>query len=228
MSTATLAIPTLRHGERLSRAEFERRYEAMPDVKAELLEGVVYMSSPVSVDHGYPHSDLVTWLGVYKAFTPGTAASDNSTTRLSASSEPQPDVSLHILEECGGQSVVDEDRYLAGSPELLGEVSRSSADYDRKVKLPIYRRAGVREFILWRVDDEELDWYVLRAGEYEQLVADEEGIIRSETFPGLWLSVAAMIRGDAAAVLKTLQKGIDSPEHTAFVASLEQVRRGSV
>lgn len=107
----------------------------------------------------------------------------------------------------------------------MGEVSRSSADYDRKVKLPIYRKAGVREFILWRVDDEELDWYVLRSGDYEQLAADADGIMRSETFPGLWLKVAAMIRGDAAPVLNTLQLGIDSPEHAAFVASLDQVRR---
>ena len=228
MSTATLSIPVLRHGERLSRAEFERRYEAMPDVKAELLDGVVYMSSPVSIDHGDPHGDLMGWLFVYKASTPGTASSDNTTTRLSGSSEPQPDASLRLLEECGGQAVVDDDRYLAGSPELLGEVSRSSADYDRKVKLPIYRKAGVREFILWRVDDEELDWYVLRHGDYERLSADADGILRSEAFPGLWLDVAAMIRGDAAAVLETLQKGIDSPEHAAFVASLEQVRQKRV
>jgi len=225
MGTATLSLPALRHGESLSRTEFERRYEAMPDVKAELLDGVVYMSSPVSVDHGSPHGDLMMWLAVYKARTPGTATTDNTTTRLSGSSEPQPDASLRILEECGGQSVVDEDRYLAGSPELLAEVSRSSADYDRKVKLPIYRKAGVREYILWRVDDEELDWYVLRQGEYERLVADVNGIIRSETFPGLWLNLAAMIRGDAAAVLQCLQKGIDSPEHISFVASLDKLRK---
>ena len=226
MSSATLSIPALRHGERLSRAEFERRYYAMPDVKAELLDGVVYiMSSPVSVDHGDPHGDLMMWLAVYKAMTPGTASGDNSTTRLTSSNEPQPDVNLRILETCGGRSFIDDDRYLAGSPELLGEVSRSSADYDRQVKLPIYQKAGVREFILWRVDDEELDWYVLRESNYERLVADSDGIIRSETFPGLWLDAVAMLQGDAAAVLKTLQKGIDSPEHAAFVASLAQSRQ---
>lgn len=226
MSTTTLSIPALRHGERLSRAEFERRYDAMPDVKAELLDEVVYiMSSPVSVDHGDPHGDLMGWLFVYKAMTPGTASGDNSTTRLTSNSEPQPDANLRILETCGGRSFIDEDRYLAGSPELLGEVSRSSADYDRKVKFTIYQKAGVREFILWRVDDEELDWYVLRGSDYGHLTADSDGVIRSETFPGLWLDVAAMIRGDAAAVLRTLQQGIDSPEHAAFVASLAQSRQ---
>ncbi len=226
MSAATLSVPLLRDGERLSRHEFERRYEAMPDVKAELLEGVVYiMSSPVSTEHGDPEGDLMCWLATYKAHTPGTASGHNTTTRLSNTSEPQPDTNLRLLEECGGGAIVDEDRFLAGSPELLGEVSRSSADYDRKVKLPIYQKAGVREFILWRVDDQEIDWHVLREGKYEILPTGEDGIIRSEAFPGLWLDVAAMVRGDVATVLKTLQRGIDSPEHAAFVAELDRRRQ---
>ena len=41
-------ILPLEHGDHLTREEFERRYEAMPHVrKAELIEGVVYMPSPV-------------------------------------------------------------------------------------------------------------------------------------------------------------------------------------
>lgn len=225
MSTAALPIPSLRQGDHLSRDEFERRYEAMPDVKAELLDGVVYiMSSPVSTEHGDPHGDLMTWLGVYKAHTPGTASGDNATVRLTETSEPQPDTNLRLREEYGGKAIVDEDRYLAGSPELLGEVSRSSVDYDRRLKLPIYRKAGVREFILWRVDDQEIDWFVLRNNNYERLISDANGIVRSETFPGLWLDVAAMVHGDMLTVLKVLQQGIDSPEHAKFVAELKKAR----
>ncbi|HEX5104137.1 MAG TPA: hypothetical protein VFV87_10020, partial [Pirellulaceae bacterium] len=65
----------------------------MPQVrKAELVEGVVYMPSPVSTDgHAAPHSHLVTWLGTYHAFTPGTQAGDNGTLHLDIDNEPQPD-----------------------------------------------------------------------------------------------------------------------------------------
>jgi Putative restriction endonuclease len=179
------SIPKLRQGERLSRDEFERRYANMPDVKAELLDGVVYMSSPVSVDHGSPHGDLVGWLVYYKARTPGTDTGDNVTHRLSDETEPQPDAYLRILESHCGNSHVDKDRYVTGAPELLGETARSSKSYDLNVKKPIYKRDGVREFMLWRVDDNAIDWFVLRNNNYELLVTEANGIIRSETFPGL-------------------------------------------
>ena len=214
-------LPRLRTGERVSREEFERRYETMTDVKAELLDGVVYvMSSPVSVEHGSPHGDLMGWIVYYKAFTPGLDSGDNTTTRLSKTSEPQPDVYLRILESHGGSSRVDEDDYVSGGPELLGEVAKSSTNYDLTVKMPNYCRAGVREFILWRVEDQAIDWFILRDGNYEPLAADNSGIIRSETFPGLWLDVEAMIRGDVGTVFRVLQQGIASAEHAAFVERL--------
>lgn len=214
-------IPTLRQGERLSRDEFERRYANMPDVKAELLDGVVYiMSSPVSLKHGCPHTDMDCWLGTYKAHTPGTQAGNNVTNRLSDNSEPQSDVFLRILESHGGNSFIDADLYVAGAPELLGEVARSSKSYDLNIKLPVYRRDGIREFILWRVEDNAIDWFVLRDGNYQSLTAGASGIIRSETFPGLWLDVPAMLRGDLAQVLSVLQQGIASSEHAEFVERL--------
>lgn len=62
-----LTIPPLENGDRLSRAEFERRYQAMPQVKrAELIEGVVYMASPLRLkSHGEPHGDLIGWLWTF-------------------------------------------------------------------------------------------------------------------------------------------------------------------
>jgi Uma2 family endonuclease len=215
--------PKLRHGERLSRTEFERRYEAMPNVKAELLDGVVYvMSSPVSTDHGSPHFKFSSWLGYYEAHTPGVEGGDNTTTRLSDNNDVQPDVYLRILETHGGVSHIDEDRYVAGAPELIGEVARSSASYDRTVKMPIYRRDGVREFILWRVADNAIEWFILRGSDYQLLTPGDDGILRSETFPGLWLDVEAMLRLDGAAVFRALQLGIDSREHARFVEQLSQ------
>ena len=219
---AAPSVPVLRDGDGLSREEFERRYEAMPDVKAELLDGVVYMSSPVSSGHAEPHLDLAGWLFVYRANTPGVHGADNPTTRLDSRNEPQPDVCLRIGQEFGGQSHIDQDGYVSGAPELLGEVAKSSASYDRTVKLPIYRHNGVLEFILWRVDDGAIDWFILRDSEYKPLAPGADGIIRSETFPGLWLDLEAMLHGDAAKVLRGLQMGLASSEHARFVEDLRQ------
>ena len=89
-------IPPLQNGDRLTRDEFERRYDAMPNlVKAELIDGVVYMPSPVRLElHGEQHVDLIGWLGVYRAYTPGLRCGNNCTIRLDLDNEPQPDLVL--------------------------------------------------------------------------------------------------------------------------------------
>src|SRR5205823_10671630 len=89
------AVPPLVNGDRLTRVEFERRYAAMPDVnKAELIEGIVYMPSPVrQTSHGKPHVILASWLGYYISKTPDLEDfGDNSTVRLDEDNEPQPDL----------------------------------------------------------------------------------------------------------------------------------------
>src|SRR6516225_9606907 len=139
------AVPPLENGDTLTRTEFERRYEAMPHLKkAELIEGGVYVGSPVRHQyHGKQHSRLVAWLVRYEASTPGVEVGDNSTVRLDLDNEPQPD--------------------------LVAEVAASSASYDLHAKLNAYRRNGVREYIVWRVYNHQIDWYVLRGGAYELL-----------------------------------------------------------
>lgn len=121
----------------------------------------------------------------------------------------------------GGQARFTADDYVAGAPELVVEVAASSAGIDRNAKLPVYRRNNVREYLVWRVLDSAIDWFVLRQGQYEAMAAGPDGILRSEVFPGLWLDVAAMLRGDSAAVSRALQQGLGSPEHAAFVARLQ-------
>lgn len=219
------ALPPLESGDRLTRAEFERRYEAMPNLKkAELIEGVVYVGSPVRVSqHGHPHAMLVGWLVAYQAATPGTQVGDNSTVRLDVDNEPQPDAFLRLLPEYGGQSRTDEEGYVEGAPELIAEVAASSASIDLHAKMHVYRRNGVREYIVWRVLDEELDWFVWREGRYEHLELDPAGIYQSEVFPGLWLDVAALLRSDLRKVLQVLQQGLASEEHRAFLTKLQQV-----
>jgi Uma2 family endonuclease len=214
--------PPLEPGDQLTRPEFERRYEAMPrHIKAELLEGVVYMPSPVRYRrHGRPHAQLMGWLIQYEAGTPGVEAADNSTARLDLDNEPQPDAVLLIDPARGGQARISTDDYIEDAPELVLEVASSSVSVDLTTKLHVYRRNGVREYLVWRVLDRAVDWFVLRAGQYERLTPDPEGLLHSEAFPGLWLDVTALLEGDVAGVLAAVQRGLSSPEHNAFVARL--------
>jgi hypothetical protein len=216
-------IPPLENGDRLTRPEFERRYEAMPHVKkAELIEGVVYRPSPVSNEHAEPHFNLIAWLACYSAATPGIAGGDNGTVRLDLDNEPQPDAFLRILAEHGGQSRVDEDGYISHAPELVAEVTRSSVSIDLHAKLNAYRRNGVREYLVWRVEDRTIDWFILREGRFEPLAAAADGLYHSEVLPGLWLDAAALLHGDLLAVFQTVQRGLDSSEHAAFVRRLQE------
>jgi Uma2 family endonuclease len=222
------AIPPLENGDRLTREEFERRYDAMPHLKkAELIEGVAYVPSPVRQrHHGGPHSRLNGWLFAYEARTPGLELGDNSTVRLDAVNEPQPDCVLFIQPEHGGKVVIDEEGYINGAPDLVAEVAASSADVDVNAKLSVYQRKGVREYIVWRVLDHELDWYVLRGAGYESLTADDDGVLRSTIFPGLWLDPGALLRRDSETLLAVLQRGLETPEHAAFKADLQRAKIG--
>jgi Uma2 family endonuclease len=222
-----IATPPLEQGDRLSRAEFERRYRAMPQIKkAELIEGVVFMPSPVRLKrHAGPHSDVIGWLAVYKADTPGIELADNGTARLDLDNEPQPDAMLLIDPQCGGQSRISED-VVENAPELVVEIASSSASYDLHSKLHVYRRSGVREYVVWRVLDRAVDWFVLRDGEYHRGSAASDGLCRSALFPGLWLDVEALLRRELAAVMKAVYAGLATPEHARFVERLAAVRQG--
>jgi Uma2 family endonuclease len=215
-------IPPLVGGDRLTRDEFERRYDAMPGLKkAELIEGVVYMPSPVRLEqHGDPHSSLIGWIWVYRAATPGVRSGDNTSIRLDLGNMPQPDALLIVRPECGGRVRISADDYVEGGPELVGEVSASTADHDLGAKLEAYRRNGVREYVVWRVLDRAIDWFVLRGESYEPLEPGADSILRSEVFPGLWLDPVAMIGDDSARVLAVVLQGIASAEHADFVARL--------
>ncbi|HEX4589046.1 MAG TPA: Uma2 family endonuclease, partial [Gemmataceae bacterium] len=164
-------MPPLQSGDRLTAEEFERRYDAMPELKkAELINGVVYVGSPVRAqEHGEPHFDLIGWLALYQRATPGVRGGDNATLRLELDNRPQPDAYLRIGSECGGQARVDEDGYISGAVELVAEIAASSASYDLHDKLDVYRSNGVREYIVWRVEDREVDWFILGDGQYEPL-----------------------------------------------------------
>ena len=219
-------IPPLEFGDRLTRHEFERRYQARPDIKkAELIEGVVYTPSPVRArSHGGPHGHIMVWLGVYAAATPGVEFYDNTTVRLDLDNEPQPDALLRLEPAAGGNSRVSAEDYIEGAPELIVEIAASSASYDLHDKLRAYRRNGVQEYVVWRVYDKQLDWFRLIQDEYVSLTVDESGVVHSQVFPGLRLAVQALLAGDLVTVLAELRKGIETSEHVAFVERLRDAK----
>ncbi|MGF1492995.1 MAG: Uma2 family endonuclease [Microcoleaceae cyanobacterium] len=219
-------IPPLQNGDRLIRSEFERRYEAMLELKkAELIEGIVYVSSPVRFEfHAEPHGDLMIWLGNYKVATPGVRMGDNPTVRLDLDNEPQPDALLMTDQDCGGNASLSPNGYVEGAPEFVAEIAASSASIDLGDKKRAYRRNGVQEYWVWQVFDQKINWYRLVEGDYIALEPDEQGIIRSLVFPGLWLDVTAMLVGDMPQVLAKLQQGLMSEAHQNFVDQLKNYR----
>ena len=217
-----ITIPPLENGDLLSRAEFERRYTAMPALKkAELIERIVYMASPLRFEpHAEPHADLMGWLWTYKIATPGVRLGDNPTVRLDVDNEPQPDAVLLIDSLHGGQTCLSDDGYIEGAPEFVAEISASTATIDLRDKKRVYRRNGVKEYLVWQVMNRRIDWFSLQEEEYIALLPDAEGIIRSRVFPGLWLAVSALIDGDMPTAIATFQAGLNSDAHQEFVQQL--------
>lgn len=207
MSVTTKSLPHLESGDRLPRAEFHRRYCARPDIKkAELVGGVVYVASPTRHEfHAKPHGMVVVWAGTYAARRGGIELGNNGTVFLGPDDEVQPDVTLFRLAPLGAIRATARG-YLEGTPDLAVEIAASSASYDLHDKREAYRRAGVPEYLVWRVLDEELDWFRLQEGEYVRIEPDENGLIESSTFPGLRLAVAKLLAGDMAAVLAALDE----------------------
>jgi Uma2 family endonuclease len=211
-------------GERLSQAEFHRRYEQCPqDEKWELVGGVVYMASPLRYPHGRHQPKLSTLFDLYEDETPGVEVVDNASVFLSGKSEPQPDLTLRIVAECGGQSVVNERQYLQGAPELLAEISHSSREFDLNLKRQDYEQAGVIEYLVLCVEEPEVFWFHFPSG--EEIKPNRQGVSRSRVFPGLWIDTAALLRRDGPKARAVLAQGLASRAHARFVKRLEAERR---
>jgi len=214
-------LPPLENGERLDQKTFHARYEAMPEhVRAELIGGIVYMSSPLKPRHGRMHTRVMSWLANYEDATPGTEVYDNTTAILGEDSEPQPDAYLIVAPEKGGQMHWNEEEYLEGTPEFIAEVALSRQSIDLHAKRNDYEQAGVREYVVVALRHNQVFWFVSRNGRFEDLSPGPDGILRSETFPGLWLDPAALLRRDGARLREVLQQGLATPEHAAFVSRL--------
>jgi Uma2 family endonuclease len=170
----------------------------------------------------------MAWLACFETATPGLEVGANGTIRLDEDNAPQPDGYLMILPQCGGQARLSEDDFVEGAPELTADIASSSVSYDLGSKLDAYRRNGVREYVVWRVLDQEIDWLMLTEGRYEPLALEADGLLKSTVFPGLWLDPAALLSYDLTRVLAVLQQGLASPEHSAFVEGLKRARANQV
>jgi Uma2 family endonuclease len=223
MATNLATTPTLETGDNLTRAEFLRIWEKLPHIKrAELIGGIVYMPSPQRREHGNNGRHVSTWLGTYEAFTPGCEGGDH-TTSLIGEECLQPDGYLALLPECGGKSWGK--KYVEGAPELIAEVSFSTASIDLHQKFDVYEKAGVQEYLVVLLKKKQVRWHRLVRGKYKLLRPDAAGVYRSHVFPGLWLDSKALFKNDLVRVLAKLQEGIVSPEHVRFVAELAARRQ---
>jgi Uma2 family endonuclease len=210
-------IPPLENGDRLTRAEFRRRWEAMPEVtRAELIEGIVFMGAAVRHrQHGRPQRILVGWLDRYVSNTPGLDGGDNASIGLDEQNEPQPDAYLFLPSAMGSRLKELEDGYLEGPPDWIGEVAASSVSIDMHFKLEVYRRSGVQEYLVWRVRDKAVDWF-MRDQDQFVLMPLEDGIYKSRLFPGLWLDPTALVSGQLKRLHAVLLRGMTSPEYLEF------------
>jgi hypothetical protein len=228
MSTAERSVrvapPPLIEGQRLDQPEFHRRYEAMPpDTRAELINGVVLMPSPVGPEHARAHVPALVWLSYYEEKTPGVEVLDNTSTVLGPRSEPQPDAQLRIVAECGGRTQTDR-RFVHGVPELLAEVSHATGYTDLGPKLEDYERAGVLEYVVRALEPDEVLWHVWENGRFVTAAPDADGLFRSRVFPGLWIDPAALVARDTRRLRAVLDQGLATPEHAASVARLAVAR----
>ena len=217
----------LRPGQRMSLDEFLERWEQMPELKfAELIDGVVYMASPVSIAHADWDALIGNLCGLYCLRTAGTRSSGNATWLMTASGAPQPDCSIRILPAFGGRSSIKKGLAF-GVPELVVEVSRSSRSHDLGPKRALYQSAGVNEYVVILVKERRFEWRVLVNGSYE-LMKDDFGVYRSRILPGLWIDSTAFWSEDSAALLHSLEQGLASQEHADFVARLAQARESAI
>jgi Uma2 family endonuclease len=214
----------LENGDHMTQPEFHRIYSQMrDDFKAELIGGIVYVASPLKARHGRNHLPLGTVFFLYEAQTPGVECFDNTTVILGGRTEPQPDLLLRIRPDSGGQSRTTAEDFIEGPPELIAEIASTSHAIDLHIKRDAYAQHGVLEYLVVNVRDGRLHWFDLRAG--RELSPDADGVYRLKTFPGLWVHGDALFARDSRRLLATLDGGLATQEHAAFVEQLAKARQ---
>lgn len=215
-------------GDKMAQPEFHKAYCAMPEeYRAELIGGMVFEPSPLSLEHSDIHGYLVAVFLAYAGRTKGLHAGDNATVILGPEDEVQPDAFLRILPGYGGrsQNVSRRDKsistkalkYVKGAPELVAEVAHSSRAIDLHFKKERYRLAGVLEYLVVCLDPERVYWFNMSNGKE---FAPKFGIFRSQAFPGLWIDGKALLRCDYPALMESVDAGMRSTEYAQFLEKI--------
>ena len=219
--------PPLEAGDRLSGSKFRQRYAQMSENQrsgqtAELIESKVHFSSNLRFEsYSDCRSNIFNWLGIYAAATQGTSLHSEVLLCLDADNLLMPDAILRLDESAGGRSRLVPSNEIEGTPELIVEIAASRATICLREKLQAYRRNGVSEYIVWQVFDERIDWFNLQLDSYVNAVPDQEGILQSQLFSGLWLDSKALIDGNVTRTAEVRQAGLESGQHKAFVNQLK-------
>ncbi len=222
--TPHAALPSLHNGDHMTQEEFHRRYTPYPDeIRFELIGGVVYKAGRVPMGHATSHAKLSCVLELYATYTPGVEGAISPTVLLGKRSEPHPDVLLRILPEYDGQAHCNTDDFLVGAPELVGEIAHSSRAIEMHRKRLDYQAAGVREYLVFCVEEQELHWFHFPSG--RKYKPDRNGVWKSRVFPGLWIDGPALAAQDTSRLIAAVQQGLATPEHAAFVRRLEVARK---
>ena len=227
------AMEMLENGNRLTQPIFHAAYQRTPEhFSAELIGGTVHVASPLSRRHGLPHLKFGTILDLYQDETPGVEAADNTSTILTNIGEAQPDLYLRVRRDHGGRTTTfssengevvrsdDDGDYVSGGPEFVLEVSKSSFAVDTTTKLRDYLAGGVQEYFVADIRRHVLRQYDLASGSDSPLSTPADGVVKSLVMPGLWLNGPALFARDGKAARATLDAGLATPEHAAFVAQL--------
>ncbi len=158
-------------------------------MKADLIEGVIFVASPDNIHHydinSWYHAILRNFLRVRKI--KGRLFGYRIAFRLGEEDGPEPDVAYLIPKHC--QRI--RKTFIDGPPDhALEIVSPDSVGRDYQKKRLQYERAGVKEY--WIIDplEERMTCYRLgKNGKYKE-VRPRDGMIHSQVIPGFWVKPA--------------------------------------
>lgn len=164
--------------------------------KYEILDGVLYMSPPPTINHQDVATELIARMRIYtRNHKLGVVLAAPAGVHLPTQAVPvEPDI-LFVREE---RRHLIEERYVEGAPDLVVEVlSRSNADYDRTTKYGQYERAGVTEYWIVNYWDETIAIYNLVDQQYHLTGLFQNGdIATSQVLTGFQIAVTDLFHLD--------------------------------
>lgn len=172
--------------------EYERMGETgvfAPEARVELIEGEIIEMSPIGSRHAACVNLLTKVLN--KELGDTAIISTQAPIVLDDFSEPQPDIAVLKFRS---------DYYREAHPRphdvlLVIEVSDTTVEYDRHVKIPLYARAGIPEALIFNLPEGEVEYYSQpeRGNYHVRKVLKRGEQFESSSAPGLILDVETIL-----------------------------------